>query len=296
MYRVGVLTLLIASLAVVGPAAGQELDCRVQIDDSQLSGSDFEFLSDLQRQVQEYLNDRSWTDDEFRPHERISCSMQIIFLEAMSLSQFRTRVIVTSRRPIYNTSQSSMVLRVNDPEWRFEYSRGRSLNFDLQQFDPLTSVLDFYAYLILGYDYDTFSELGGTSYFKQARAIVERAESGAPGWSSVGTQRTRAQLISNVLDQRHQPLRRAYYTYHLEGLDRFVDDPEAARQQILEVLNSLQQLNRDLSRTFAFDLFFATKYQELTALFANSSVSSQAHNILVQIDASHSSEYSTLVE
>lgn len=281
------------------PATAQELDCRVQIDDSQLSGaeSEFDFLSDLERKIQEYMNTRSWTDDQFLRHERISCSMQIVILESISISEFRSRLIVTARRPIYGTTQSSVVVRVNDPEWRFEFSRGSTLNFDLDRYDPLTSVLDFYAYLILGYDYDTFSPLGGTPHFEKARTVTDQAEgTGDPGWSSVGTQRNRAQLLSNLLDQRHESLRRAYYQYYRKGLDRFVRETEAARQQLLDVLKTLRKLNRQLSRSFALTLFFQTKFEELTAIFSGSDLASQANSLLVQMDPAHSSEYNKLVE
>jgi hypothetical protein len=293
------LVLILLSTAVVSPALGQELDCRVQIDDSQISGaeSEFDFLDDLERKVQEYLNTRSWTDQRFLRHERISCSMQIVILESISISEFRARLIVTTRRPIYGTSQSTVVTRINDPEWRFEFSRGSSLNYDLDRYDPLTSVLDFYAYLILGYDYDTFSELGGTPYFEQARTVADQAEgSGDPGWSSVSTRQNRVELLSDLLGQRHEPLRRVYYRYHRKGLDRFVRETEEARQTMLEVLRSLQTLSRRISRSFALSIFFSTKSEELTAIFSGSDMASQAHNLLVQMDPSHSSEYSTLVE
>lgn len=297
MRSVGLALFLVVSLLLAPPALGQELACRVQIDDSRISGSDFDFLDDLQRQVEEYLNDRDWTEDQFLPQERISCSVQILFQEAVSLSEFRARLIVTSRRPIHGTSQSTVVMRVNDSDWRFEYSRGTSLNHDLDRYNALTSVLDFYAYLILGYDYDTFSELGGTEHFEQARRVADRAEGvGDPGWSSLGGERNRVQLITNLLDSRHRPLRRVYYRYHLEGLDQFVHETETARQEVLDVLETLRELNRNLSRSYPLDLFFSAKYEELTALFADSDVSSEAHNLLVQMDPSHSTEYSELVQ
>lgn len=278
-------------------ASGQELDCGVQIDRSQLSGSEFSFLDDLQQRIQEYLNTRNWTEDEFQRHERISCSFQLIILESISLSEFRSRLVVTSRRPIYGTAQSTVVLRVNDPEWEFEYGRGSSLTYDLDRYNSLTSVLDFYAHLILGYDYDTFSSLGGTSFFETARTVADEAEgSGDPGWSSMGTEQNRAQLIANLLDQRHQELRRATYRYHLEGLDRYVSDTRAARETVLAVLETLSTLSRQLSRSYALDVFFSTKYQELAALFAGSGTGSQAHDILMQIDPSHSTEYNKIVE
>lgn len=109
-------------------------------------------------------------------------------------------------------------------------------------------------------------------------------------------QRNRNHLISNLLDSRHRPLRRAYYQYHLQGLDRFVSETEDARQNVFEVMESLRELNRELSRSYALDLFFSAKYEELTALFLDSNLESQAHNLLVQVDPSHSSEYNELVQ
>ncbi|WP_119842518.1 DUF4835 family protein [Salinibacter ruber] len=290
---------VLGTLLLASPADGQELRCRVQIDDSQISGaeSEFDFLDDLERQIREYMNQRSWTDDAFLPHERISCSMQIVLQESISLSEFRARLVVTTRRPIYGTSQSSVVARVNDPEWRFEYSRGSSLNHDLDRYDPLTSVLDFYAYLILGYDYDTFSPLGGTPFFDRAQTVADQAEgSGDPGWSSVGTQQTRVQLLSNLRAQRHEPLRRVYYKYHRKGLDRFVQETEAARKTMMEVLRTLRTLRDRLSQSYALNLFFATKNQELTAIFEESDLEGQAQGLLVQMDPSHSSQYNRLAE
>jgi len=293
----GLAVLLFGGVVAFQPVAAQELSCQVQLDRSQLSGSEFSFLDDLERRIEEYMNTQTWTDEEFLAHEQIVCSMQIIILESISLSEFRSRLVVTTRRPIYGTSQSTTVLRVNDPEWRFEYGRGTSLSFDLEQYNALTSVLDFYAYLILGYDYDTFSELGGTPYFETARRIANRAEgSGDPGWSSVSNQRNRRQLINDLLAQRHQPLRRAYYRYHLQGLDRFVQEPEKARGVVLEVVESLQDLNQTLTGSYPLDLFFATKYQELTAIFADGDLQNRAYNLLTQVDPSHSTEYNKLIQ
>lgn len=292
----------VAFLAVclaAAPASAQELDCAVQIDDSQLEeqSSELSFLDDLERKMQEYLNTRSWTDDRFLQHERISCSLQIILEEAINLSEFQGRLIVTIRRPIYGTSQSSLVARINDSKWRFEHDRGTSLEYNLNRYDSLTSVLDFYAFLILGYDYDTFSLLGGTPHFEKARTVADGAESsGDPGWSSVGTSRNRAQLLSELLSQRHEPLREVYYQYHRKGLDRFVGNTEQARESVIEALDTLQKLNRQTSRSFALNVFFQTKSDEMTALFVGSSLASQAHGLLVQMDPSQSSKYNQLIE
>jgi len=296
-WSVVLLGLLLAGPSVGPSAAAQELACRVQLDRSQLSGSQYSFLDDLERKIEEYMNDQNWTEDQFLPHERIACSMQIVILEAVSVTEFQARLIVTTRRPIHGTSQSTVVVRLNDPEWKFEYGRGSSLTHDLQQYNSLTSVLDFYAYVILGYDYDTFSKLGGTPHFETARRVADEARSSNdPGWSSVSTQRNRRQLISDLLAQRNRPIREAYYQYHLDGLDRFVKEPEGARKNVLGVLESLQTLGQGVSSSYPLDLFFSAKYQEITAIFSDGDLSNRAYNLLTQIDPSHSTEYNTLVQ
>jgi len=291
-----VLALCVGLAILPGRVEAQELDCSVSLDYSQLSGSSFEFLDDLERRIREYLNTQTWTEDRFQEYERINCSFQIIMTEAISRSQFRARLIVSTRRPIYNTMQQTPVVRINDEKWRFPYTQGTPLDFELDRFDPLTSVLDFYAYIILGYDYDTFSELGGEPHFQQARRINDRAQStGAVGWSDVSTDRTRSALISELLDPRFEVLRRTYFQYHLRGLDRFISETQPARQTILEAVRNLQTLADDVSRSYTLDLFFSAKYQELTAMFQNTATRSQAYSLLTQVDPSHSSTYNDLI-
>lgn len=290
------IVLLSGTLSAPSPAQAQELNCSVSVDYSQLSGSNFTFLDELEQRVESYMNERSWTEDTFQEVERIDCSMQIIFQQAPSLTEFQARLVVATLRPIYGTTQATPVVRLNDPNWRFSYSRGASLIHNLGEYDPLTSVLDYYAYLILGYDYDTFSKRGGTPYFEQARRIAERARSaGGGGWSGIGGSQSRTDLIDQLLDTRYRPLRDAYFTYHFGGLDHFVSSTKKARNNVLTVLNNLSTLYEDVSRSYAIDMFFAAKYEELAAIFEEAPMSSQAYAILSEVDPSHLSEYDRLV-
>ena len=288
---------LIAFLGITPlDARGQELDCAVSVDYSQLGGTEFGFLDDLERGVEEYLNDHVWTEDRFRDVERIDCSFEILLQEALSLTEFRARVVVATLRPIHGSTQSTPVIRLSDSQWRFRYARNTPLVHDLNNHNALTSLIDYYAYLILGYDYDTFSDKGGTPYFQQAREIAERARStGGGGWSQLGGSPNRSELITQLLDPRFERLRSAYFTYHFGGLDRFVEETETARSNVIGVLSDLQDLYRDVSRTHALDMFFAAKYQELAALFEQAPSSAQAYGILSDIDPSHLSEYNRLV-
>lgn len=280
----------------VQSAVGQELNCDVSADYSLLSER-YTYLAEFERDVEEYLNQHAWTDDTFLEHERIDCSVTITFTEATAQDAFSTNLVVVSRRPIYGTTQSSTVVRFNDEGWSFGYTQGTPLIHDPNSIDDITSVLDYYAYLILGYDYDTFSELGGTTYFEKARTIAEKARSrGGTGWSTMGSDRGRLDLVSQLLDARFRPLRLAYFTYHFGGLDRFVTKTDTSRAAVLGALESIDDLYQQLSRQYTIDLFFSAKNTELAAIFEESSIRGEAFEILTGLDPSNTSIYQRLIQ
>lgn len=288
------LALTAAALAV--DARAQELNCTVRVNISKLAGSDYTFLQEFEQRVDEYLNQRRWTEDDYREFERIECQIQINFEEALSLTTFRAGLVVGTRRPIYGTPQTTTVVQFRDDGWEFGYSQGTPLSTDMERYDPITSVLNYYVFLMLGYDYDTFSEYGGTRHFEAARRIAERAQSqNAPGWSEVGGNRGRLDLVTQLLEPSFRPLRHTYYSYHFGALDRFTREPDVARQLVLERLEALQALYELQGRTYAVDLFFNTKYSELAAIFTQSQLSNQAHAVLSRLDSSHMTEYNKLV-
>lgn len=296
MLRRLLAVLLLTALA--GPAPAQELNCRVSVNISALSGNEFSFLNDLRDEIAQYLNGRSWTDDRFEEHERIDCTVGITFTEARGLDRFIAQIVVGSRRPIYATQQSTTVMQVVDTAWDFQYNRGQPLIYDPNRFDALTSLLDFYALLILGYDYDTFSELGGTPFFRRAREISELAQAqGSTGWVSIGDDQTRTALVRQLLDPRYEPLRRAYFLYHLGTLDRFTRAPEPAWQTGFSAIEGIYELFLEVSRKYATDVFFATKSSELADLFAEADdVRNQLYAMLMEMDPARSSDYDKLVQ
>lgn len=286
---------LVLMLAPVPGVQAQELNCSVNLDISQLSGSDFDYLRDLETRVREYLNERRWTEDRVEPEERIDCTFQIFIERSSGIGEFSAQLVVAARRPIYDTAQTTTTFRVKD-QWRFEYSRGTSLLFEPNRYDALTSVLDFYAYMILGYDYDTFAPLGGTDHFQEARRIADLAASqNANGWNQIGNSQTRTALVTEILRPRMRPLREVAYAYHLKGLDRFVEETEEARASILAQVEALESLTQDVSRSYAIDVFFGAKFEEFEAVFRDSRLASEAYSILSSIDPAHSSTYNELV-
>ena len=288
---------VIFMLCVTGTyAKAQEFNCRVTVNIQQLSGSEFTFLKELEEQMSIYINERSFTEDRYEEYERIDCIIQVIFEEAVSLTSFAARLVISTGRPIYGTPSVTTILQLSDDSWQFNFAQGTPLVFDLERFDPLTSVLDYYAYLMLGYDYDTYSELGGTPHFERARRIAELAESkGSIGWSDLGSDRGRSDLIDQILDPRFKPLREAYYNYHFSGLDVFVTETDVARENALAALQGLKALYDEISREYVLDIFFATKAEELAAIFEDSPISSEAYELLSEIDPANLSKYDKLV-
>jgi len=278
----------------------QELNCSVTVNDRQISGSSTEYISELAPAVERYLNENRWTNDRYEEQERIRCNIQILLTDVDGNSNFTAEAVISASRPIYNTNRQTTLMVINDSAWRFNYSRNKNLIFDDLQFDDLTSFLDFYAYIILGYDYDSFSDLGGSSHFNSALSIFEIAQNtGAQGWGrSIGAQRNRFGLINDLTNPSYRDLRSAYYRYHRLGLDQFTQQEELARNEIVEALDLIRENKRVTSNNYLFDLFFSTKYLEIVAAFIDAPPSTRtaAYNILRDVDPANTSEYRKLVE
>lgn len=299
--RVGIaITFMLGTLLTVGlnTLKAQELQCEVSVDKSKINSSSISYVDDLEGIVQNYLNEYDWTDEEYREFERISCSVQIILTSMNNSSQFSANIIISSKRPIYNTLQESPVILINDNNWTFTFKQGTSLTHDEVQFSDIATLLDYYAYLIIGFDHDTFASMGGAPYFNQAQSIVDMASStSASGWSSgMSTDRNRYNLIYQLNNQSYDELRQGIYRYHRLGLDKFLDQPEQARQNVLQALKMVQESKRKTTNNYLFDLFFNAKYKEITSIFqdADTDIRLEAYNLLSELDSSHMSEYNKL--
>ena len=296
------LVALLAGLGAARPAAAQELNCTVGINRAQLTGNEYEFLDELRTQVERYINDRAWTDDVFDNRERIDCSVQVTLTQALSLTQFTGQIAVQASRPIYGTAQRSVTLLLLDNTWQFSYARGQALVYDPNRFDSLTSVLDFYANVILATDYDTFAELGGQPYWDQARLTADLGRAVTSdfgvGWTSLSStdDRSRSDLVQQMLDPAFLPLRRAQYAYHFGVLDRFTTAPEASWTAALATLQQLHELYLTFNRRrFATDVFYSAKATEIAALLREAPQRNEAYAYLSEMDGAHLAAYDVLV-
>jgi hypothetical protein len=179
----------------------------------------------------------------------------------------------------------------------FDYTQGAALTSNRDVYDPITTLLDYYVLLIIGYDYDSFSEFGGTPYFERARIAADLAKNASgTGWSKLGGERGRTTIVEELLDPRFRDVRIAYYTYHLKGLDLFVSKLEDARLNVLEAVKAMKTVYDSNARSYVMDLFFSVKYKELVEILRESPVGAEAYDMLAELDLQHVSDYQVLIE
>lgn len=279
-------------------AYAQEFNCEVSVNDRQINDTSLDYISELAPDIENYLNNYRWTNDRFNDYEKIQCTLQIVLTGSESNSNFTSEVVISTRRPIYDTIQQSVNIIITDNNWRFNYSRNRNMLHDDLQFDDLTSFLDFYAYIMLAFDYDSFKRLGGTEYINRAQNVFDLGQnSGVQGWGrSIGAQRNRFGLISDLSNPAYEGVRVATYLYYRTGIDLFTTNPEEAREGILDAIELLQETKRSTSNNYLFDIFFSSKYREITAVFMEADIETrlEAYNMLRDVDSAHSSEYEKL--
>ena len=283
--------------------SGQELNCRVIINAEQVQTTERSIFTDMETAFAQFMNDRKWTDDEFLPEERINCNL-ILTLDPNEtqpgVGKFGAWVQILSSRPVFGTDYETVVFNFADRDWVFEYFQSQPLQFNDNAFlNNITSLLAFYAYVIIGMDYDTFSELGGTRYFQDANQVVINAQqSGYPGWQQFNSIRNRYWLMENLLSTTFEPVRKGYYNYHLKGLDIFLDQPDEARTNVLTGLKGLQNANKSRPSAILIVSFLDAKAEEVTQIFneGNPAIQRQAYEILTSLDPSRSDTFKSIIE
>lgn len=276
--------------------SAQELNCSASVSYQTVQGNDLNYLRDLEQALRQYINDQLWTEDRFEKEERIDCMFSIQITKQVSLNTFDATLTLTATRPVYQSGTSTTTVSIQDNKWTFTYVPNQSIVHDPNRYESLSSVIDFYIYLLLGYDYDSFSELGGTPFFEKARQLVEISQTqGGAGWQYGGVDQTRGTLIQELTNPRLRPIRLASYQYNYGGLDHFLENPNTARQQVLELLTALEQLSQEGTRPNILDRFFEAKSQEMVSIFENSPYANRAYSILVKIDSGRSKNYDRLI-
>ncbi len=278
----------------------QELNCRVIVNAQQVQTTERGIFQDMETEFAQFLNNTKWTNDIFDEEEVINCNLLININEQPSIGVFEATVQVLSSRPVYGTNYESVLLNFADRDWTFEFVQSQPLRFNENVFTSnITSLLAFYAYIIIGMDYDSFSELGGEPYYEKAWNIVNNAQqSGFNGWQQFNSIRNRYWLVENLRNPQLEGIRNALYAYHRTGLDIMADQKDEAEGNILSALSEVQRANRARPRSILTITFMDAKSNELTQLFGETSLAKrrQAYNLLNSIDPSRSDDYRVLIE
>ena len=247
------------------------------------------------------MNNTQWTKDKFTVEERINCNIQLQINEVPSSGTYSGSMQIQSSRPAFNSSYNTTIFNFQDEDITFSYSRNAALIYAPNQFrDNLTSTLAFYAYYIIGMDYDSFSLKGGTKYFTEAQQIVTNAQSsGASGWkSNEKSKRNRYWLVDNQLHELFSPLRECAYEYHRKGIDMLYDDKEKARTNIYDALNKLLKVVGTRPNSLNLLNFVQAKTNELKNLYEDAEIKDKNDvvSLLKRIDPANSSKYQEILE
>jgi hypothetical protein len=285
---------IIIILTAFYSAAAQEIACDVTLNLEALTTAEArENLSDLKQQISAYINTYRWTKEDFGD-EKIYCSMDILITGATG-NQYTAKVFLGSKRPVYKSDRSSAVIRLVDDRWEFEWIRNQSITHIENRFDPLLSFIDFYVYLILGFDADTYTRNGGTTYFEKANNIINYARSSAnpgKGWET-STQGiySRVQLVDELLNPKFEPFRKAVFTYYYRGLDSLFGKKERALKRMYSALDNIRNLLIKINQpSLAVRTFFDTKYMEIAEAFLDYS-DKDVYSELMKIDPVHQTTY-----
>jgi hypothetical protein len=283
--------------------SSQELNCQVTVlSDAKLevSSVEQEIFSQMKQTVFEFMNNTKWTKDKFSVEERINCNIQIQINAIPSPGVYEGTMQIQSSRPAFKSTYNTTAFNFVDMDISFPFTRNSVLIYAPNQFrDNITSVLAFYAYYILGVDYDSMSLKGGNPFFVEAQQIVANAQSSnIKGWMSNETsKKNRYWLIDNTLHQLFEPLRECNYEYNRKGLDQLFENKELARKNMFNALNKLNKISNTRPNSINVSIFVQAKTSELKNLFYDATLTEKTDlvNLLKKIDAVNSSKYQEIL-
>lgn len=292
-------TMLLLLLFFCAHVIAQELNCSLKINSDMVQGTNKSVFNTLENSILEFLNNRRWTDLSYAQQERIECNINVI-VSKVEEELFTAEIQVQSRRPVFNSSYNTTLFNFRDNAFSFTYKEFEVLEFNENVLNSnLTAVLAYYAYLIIGYDMDSYSRLGGTPYFQAAERIVNNAQSlDFPGWRAFENTRNRYALINNLTDEAFKKFRNYIYDYHRLGLDEMSVNMVNARARIASGLSVLKETNRSRPSAIAVMSFLDAKNEELINIFkgATDQEKKNAVEILSDINPTASGKYESIMK
>lgn len=279
---------LFICLLLTFTAKSQELNARVTINSDKVQGTNKQVFTTLQTALTEFINNRKWTDATFAVNERIDCSFTLIINEMPTESSFKGELQIQARRPVYNSSYSTTLLNFRDTQLDFDYTEFEPLEYTQNTLqNNLTASVVFYIYVILGLDFDSFAQTGGSPFIQQAMQVVTLAQSEMAwtGWKAFDSNRNRHALATALTDNTSAVFREMWYTYHRKGLDEMAANPDRGRTTIIETLPALKEIQTARPGSVLMQLFSDSKLDEVVSVYskANQTEKQEGYKLLSTI-------------
>ena len=284
IIRLAMLAILL--LSNIFYAHSQELNCTVEINSSQIEGTDKSVFTTLQESITEYFNTTKWTNTQFSTNEKIECRF-FMTIKEYDGEKFTGDIQVQLSRPVYNSNYTTTLLNFKDTKVEFTYQENEPLIFNENAMESnLTAILNFYAYMFLALDFDSFSPNGGQPYYDKAASIVQMAQSsGEVGWKAFEDTKNRSAVLSAYTDGNTKGIRTLIYNYHRKGLDEMATSPDKGRAAITESLNEIKKIYDVAPMSVALSMFKDAKLDELVNVYskAGSTEKDQVYELLKPI-------------
>lgn len=292
--------ILFLFFSVVGIA--QELNCNISVvNTSESQNIDPQVFKTLEASLKEFMNNQKWSDDKFKMSEKIECNILINITEEVGDKNFKASATVQSNRPVYKSNYNSVLLNFIDKDFSFTYEEHQPLLFNQNAFlNNLTSLLGFYAYIIIGFDYDSFGLKAGDPHFIKAQEVLNNAQTtGYPGWktdASSPNKRNRNMLIDNLFNIEFEAFRECLYKYHRKGLDKAHDDIKLSQNEVIASLTLLKKVNKSRPNSMLLTQFFNAKSDEIINLLKKAEPESitDLMGFLSRADSKNANRYRSL--
>ncbi len=300
MRKISLLFILAFAYSI---SAAQELKANVTVVSNQVGNTvNQNVFRTLQTALNTFLNTRKWTADNYQPNERIECNFLLNLQPTGDLNVYNASLTIQAARPVFNTSYLSPIINFKDDNIIFKYVEFQQLEFNENRVtgndalvSNLTAIIAYYANVVLAFDYASFSPRGGDIYFQKAQNIVNNAPDGRgiAGWKAFDGVRNRYWLVENMINSRYTIMHDVYYNYYRQGMDKLYEDENAARMEVLNVLNLLSNFNTDNPNKMISQFFFQGKSTELVKIFSKAPQQDKlrASEILQRLDITNATKY-----
>ena len=285
-----ILTLLY--ILLVANVSAQELQVKISINSAQVEGSDKSVFENLQQTLEQWMNDKQWTELQFQKNERINVTFNITVSKYdKANNRFTCSAMIQANRPVYNSAYTTTLYNNKDGDFNFDFVQFDQLNFNDEMIDnQLTALMAYYAYLIIGLDLDSFGPMAGTEILLRCMNLTNNAQDlGFPGWKAFEDSRNRFAIINDYLDEAMKPFRQLQYDYYRKGLDEMSNNAERGRTNVSEALELLKQAHQDKPLSMLPQIWTDYKRDELANIYKGKGTQKEketVYNILFNLNAS----------